>query len=142
MAVATVVSLTEIRAGLAANLEAAYMGQGFQISAYPVAAPTPPTLHVIGLAETEYDATMRRGSDELPVTLEGLVLYGEPQHVDIIDGWLAGPASVKDALEADKTLGGAVDDIDVRSTGGMQRMFDQTLNNRVLVATWRIRVFT
>lgn len=142
MAVSTLVSLGEIRAGLTANLEAAYMGQGVQISAYPVPEPTPPTLHVIGLAETEFDATMMRGSDELIVTVEGLVLYAVDEHVEIIDDWLVGPATVKDALEADKSLGGIVGDVDVRSTLGLQRLFDQTLNNRVLVATWRVRVFT
>ena len=73
--------------------------------------PTNGALVVVGLLDMTYDFTLNRGFDS--ATLSVLVIVGrmsESAAQDRLDGYLqsSGATSIKTAIEADKTLGGAV----------------------------------
>jgi hypothetical protein len=73
--------------------------------------PTNGALAVIGMLDMTYDFTLNRGFDS--ATLSVLVIVGrmsESAAQDRLDGYLqsSGATSIKTAIEADKTLGGAV----------------------------------
>lgn len=64
--------------------------------------------------ETDFTGAFARGLDELMVTVR--VLVGNADDLssqELLDGYLSGsgPASLKQALEADGTLGGVCDDL-------------------------------
>ena len=73
--------------------------------------PTNGALAVVGMLDITYDFTLNRGFDS--ATLSVLVIVGrmsESAAQDRLDGYLqsSGATSIKTAIEADKTLGGAV----------------------------------
>lgn len=73
--------------------------------------PTNGALAVVGMLDMTYDFTLNRGFDS--ATLSILVIVGrmsESAAQDRLDGYLqsSGATSIKTAIEADKTLGGAV----------------------------------
>jgi hypothetical protein len=73
--------------------------------------PTNGALAVVGMVDMTYDFTINRGFDS--ATLSVLVIVGrmsESAAQDRLDGYLqsSGATSIKTAIEADKTLGGAV----------------------------------
>jgi hypothetical protein len=73
--------------------------------------PTNGALAVVGMLDMTYDFTLNRGFDS--ATLSVLVLVGrmsESAAQDRLDGYLqsSGVSSIKAAIEADKTLSGAV----------------------------------
>jgi hypothetical protein len=73
--------------------------------------PTNGALAVVGMLDMTYDFTLNRGFDS--ATLSVLVIVGrmsESAAQDRLDGYLqsSGATSIKTAIEADKTLGGAV----------------------------------
>ena len=73
--------------------------------------PTNGALAVVGMLDMTYDFTLNRGFDS--ATLSVLVLVGrmsESAAQDRLDGYLqsSGSSSIKAAIEADKTLSGAV----------------------------------
>ena len=63
-------TITQIREGIAANLRAL---DGFQISAYELTNPTPPTIWVIP-GDVNYDRAMHRGLDEIEMLVQALVV--------------------------------------------------------------------
>lgn len=73
--------------------------------------PTNGALAVVGMVDMTYDFTLNRGFDS--ATLSVLVIVGrmsESAAQDRLDGYLqsSGSSSIKAAIEADKTLSGAV----------------------------------
>ncbi|WP_433114288.1 hypothetical protein [Micromonospora sp. CA-246542] len=75
----------------------------------------------VGGVEIDYDITMGRGSDELTLTCVVLVSAkndrsGQAQLDAYISG--SGPSSLKAAIEADPSLGGACDTLDVTRQQG------------------------
>lgn len=131
-------TLQEIREGLAANLSAI---AGMQVSAYMLSAPTPPSAHVFP-DETEYDKTMGRGHDDWAMLVQVFVGVssdiGAQQRLDRMIA-PAGAESVKEALEADATLAGVVDDLRVESCSGY-RVYPLEGRGSVLGAEWRVKV--
>lgn len=100
---------------------------GIQSKGYMLANPTPPYAQVLvggDAGDLEYDHAMGGGLDWCPCTVQ--VFSGAPTDqtaqiklLEYIDP--TGPRSVKAALEADKTLGGLVQDLRVtRCTGYRQ----------------------
>jgi hypothetical protein len=107
--------MEEIREGLATNLRTI---SGVQVSAYMLASPTPPAIHVVPPA-IEYHQAMQGGLERLTFTVQAFVALG----TDIgtqkrLDDFRAptGVTSVKAALEADRTLGGVAQDLLVMSS--------------------------
>ena|SRR6266542_2531267 len=109
-------TIAEIRAGLAANLSAAY-GANLEVSPYVLGQTTPPSMQVVP-GEINYDQAMRRGLDILEFFIEIVVGSAMDQGAQVkLDTYLAptGSSSVKTAIESDPTLGGKVGG--VRATG-------------------------
>lgn len=130
--------LSVIREGLAANLAAL---KGVQVSAYMLANPTPPACHVVP-GETNYDTAMGRGADQWILRIQAFVAHsGDIGSQKLLDRMLAssGAQSVKAAVESDKTLGGMVDDLRVRRTGGYQTYIREGAPN-VLGAEWEVEI--
>lgn len=131
-------SLTDIREALAANLASI---TGLQQSAYLLSNPTPPAAEVQP-SEIDYDAAFQRGMDEW--TLIVRVFVGVSSDIGAqkrLDGMIAssGASSIKAAVESDRTLGGAVDDLRVtRCTG--YRVFAREGGAGVLGAEWEVQV--
>ncbi len=132
-------TVAEIRAGLAANLAAI---TGVQISAYMLDRPEPPTIQIIGPATT-YDLALGRGLDEWMIVVQGMVgAIADIGSAVVLDRWVesSGATSVKAAIEADKTLGGKVQDVRVMSQDPYQR-FQIPDRGEVLGCEWQVQVF-
>jgi hypothetical protein len=130
------VSLDQIRTGLVANLRAAYP-TNVQIGKYVMSAPTPPTLQ-IRHGGIDYDRAMGRGLDELTLVLQGVAHRDETGQM-LVDEWAGSAGGVKEAVEADKLLGGAVNDLRVTA---MAEPFVATVGGMdVLVAEWTITLY-
>lgn len=85
--------------------------------------PTQGAMAVVGMLDLTFDFTLNRGFDSATCSI--LVIVGrmsESAAQDRLDAYLAssGASSVKAAVEADKTLGGAVQTLRVtQATSGM-----------------------
>lgn len=136
--------LDGIRTGIANNLGNVDLSPYTdpQVSPYGLTNPTLPSLMLIGLDEITYDRAMQRGLDEWTFILQGLVgLVSDIGAQKLLDQMLdsTGAASVKAAVETDRTLGGAVHDTRVVSTTGY-RQYTMSLGE-VLGCEWLIRVY-
>jgi hypothetical protein len=93
---------------------------GLNVFEYTPDAITPPVFFPVE-AEIEFDQTFARGMDAYTVTARLLVAKSDDRAGQkALKGYLAasGPLSLKAALQADKTLGGACDALHVRSVRG------------------------
>lgn len=103
-----------IRAGLAANLA----GLPVNVSSYMQSNPEPPTVEIYADEEIPHLA-MGAGIATINFTARALVSYASgPQESQALLDTLranAGPKSLLAAIESDKTLGGACDDLIVRT---------------------------
>jgi hypothetical protein len=113
---------------------------GWQVSAYALANPTPPGMHIFP-GEIQYDAAMRRGHDDITFTVQAFVAYaadiGAQKNLDVLLA-PSGEKSVKAALEADLTLGGLVDDLTVTESTGY-RLADRS-SGPLLTVGWTVEV--
>jgi hypothetical protein len=113
-------SLQAIRQGLAANLSTLKTTyRDMQVSAYVLANPVLPAIWIKPTtgAVTEYHQAMINGQETWSLSVQAFVASGgDIAAQTVLDELLAtnGPHSVKAAIEADKTLGGATDDLIVR----------------------------
>jgi hypothetical protein len=137
-----VTSLAAIRAGLAANLQAVAGVE--QVSAYVLANPTPPTLWVRPSSDVavEYGQAMGGGSTNWYMVVFGFVGavsdIGAQKLLDEMIG-TGTASSVQDAIETDKTLGGACSDLDVRECRAYQE-YVRSDGSSVLGAEWDVYV--
>jgi len=105
---------SQIRAALAAALAAEYSAT-WNISPYLLAAPNPPQIEIVSGA-VDYDLAMGRGLDLIHYTVRAMVQHGSDLSGQInLDSLLDGTTAtgMKAVLEADKTLGGVVEDLRV-----------------------------
>ena len=110
--------ISAVRAGLAAN--AATLGGDLTTFGFVPDAIVPPAFYA-GEVEIDYTGAMARGMDVLTVTCRILVGRAEDKSSQsLLDGYLdgGGSGSLKTALEADCTLGGACDDLMVLRVQG------------------------
>jgi cellobiose-specific phosphotransferase system component IIB len=97
-------SVTELRQGIANNLQAVY---GLRVSSTFLDAPRPPVAMVLP-DRIEYDLNANRGADTYIFTVSLLVGRADDRAAqNTMDQFLVGPDSAKQAIEADRTLGGA-----------------------------------
>ena len=103
-----------IRAGLAANIA----GLGINVSSYMTSNPEPPLVEIYA-GEEEPHLTMGIGHSMIPFVARALVSYasGPEDSQTLLDTLRAntGGMSLLAAIESDRTLGGAVDDLIVRT---------------------------
>lgn len=133
-------TMAQIREGLAANLSSI---SGVQVSAYMLAAPTPPAIHIIP-ATIAYDRAGSRGLDQVTMTVQAFLTLGLDQAAQMkLDELIAptGARSIKTALESDSTLGGTAQDVWVSA---MSDYAVVTLPDRgqMLSAEWQVTVFS
>ena len=105
-------SITEIRAGIAENLSTI---PGLRATALVLDNVNPPVA-VVEPVGINYDAVMGRGLDEYNFKVTVIVgRASERSAQNLIDTYCtgSGPASVKGAIESDRTLGGKVNDLRV-----------------------------
>jgi hypothetical protein len=97
-------NLTAIREGIAQNLTAI---RGLRVSPTMLDAPRPPVAMVYPDA-IEYDLNANRGADTFTFIVYVLVGRADDRTAqNRLDGYIVGDESVKTAIEADRTLGGA-----------------------------------
>jgi|SRR5215471_14857917 len=104
--------LGAIRQGMANALEAI---TDVQVSPVLLADPTPPLLQVYP-AEVTFDGAANRGMDEFEFVVEAVMPFSTDIGSQVeLDKLMAGsgPRSVKQALEADDSLGGTCQDVQV-----------------------------
>jgi hypothetical protein len=142
-----VADVAAIRSALASRLST-LVGTGGQSSGYMLDNPTPPTLHVVGISETEYDVTFGRGSDVLTMVVQGLAgTTSDRASQEKLDEWLdtSGSTSVKAALETERpapvTLGGIVSSCRVVGTTG-HRIYRMSSGTDLFGAEWTIEIIT
>jgi hypothetical protein len=131
--------IATIRQGLASNLETI---RNIQISAYMLAAPTPPCIHIFP-ATIEFDRGMHRGLDIVNFTVEAFVAFGLDQGGQMrLDRLLApsGAESVKEAVESDRTLGSTVQDVWVTRLSDYRVVLLPDENDHSLRASWLVSV--
>lgn len=127
-----------IREGIAANLGAI---KDLQVSAWPLSNPLPPTAQVLA-GRTEFDKAFGRGLDQLVFRVQVLVAaLADIGSAVNLDAYLAGsgPRSIKAAVEADKTLGGACQSLRVTEIGD-ERLFTFGDRPPFLGAEWLVEI--
>jgi hypothetical protein len=125
--------LTAMRAGLAANLATL---TDIQVSAYMLANPTPPTIHLYP-ADTEYDLAMARGLDRWYFTVQVFCgVTGDIAAQVRLDAFVV---SAKPAIESDQTLGGSASSAQVLTFSGY-RTYVFEGRPPLLGAEWRVEV--
>lgn len=132
-------TLAQVREGIALNLSTI---ADVQVSAYMLGNPTPPAIEVVP-EQVTYDLAFQRGMDQWNVTVRAFVGLttdvGAQKRLDLMLA-SSGANSVKAAVEASPTLGGAVDDLRVTRASGYRTY---TFEGRppVLGAEWAVEVF-
>jgi hypothetical protein len=142
-------SLVEIAEGLAAALQPVKdVIDDLQVYPFWLLAPTPPTIDIYPgdpfQEGTGFDSTKKA----LFWTVRARVTTadqdaGQINLLSMLDPTLA--TSVEQALIADPTLGGLVDDLAVVNefpTGYREYVADTAINGRLLGAEWRLEVLT
>jgi hypothetical protein len=134
--------MTAIRMGLAANLNRI---PGMQCSPWQLANPTPPCSHVF-VGETDFsEGTSGGGFSSPPWVVQVLVseaggdIAGQMQLDEYLSDDTTSERSVRRAIEADPSLGGAASDLFVASCTG-SRYFAFEGRPPVLGAEWRVNV--
>lgn len=130
--------LADLREALAANLAGV---SGLTRSAYVLSNPTPPCAE-IEPAPVEYDLAMHRGLDRWRFTVRVYVAANLDKGAQKrLDGYLAssGADSIKAALESDRTLAGAADDLRVTGCTGY-RAYERGGQAAMLGAEWQVEV--
>lgn len=132
-------TIAQIREGLASNLSAI---ADVQVSAYMLASPTPPAIHIIPPA-IEYHQAMQNGLGTVSVTVQLLAALGPDigaqKKLDLYRA-PSGASSVKAAIEADPTLGGVVKDCIVVSASEPQVLVLQG-ERQLLVCDFEVEVY-
>lgn len=131
-------SVSTIRAGLARNLG---MIPDIQILPYLVSEPTPPAIMIFP-SDITYHVANADGWISLAFTIRVAVSFtsGEGSQM-LLDQFMApnGAQSILAAVESDQTLGGAADNVVVRSVTGPVLTIVNT--NAYLTADWSVDVY-
>jgi len=116
-----------------------------QVSPYVLSNPTPPAIQMMpGGDAVEYHQAMRNGLELWTMTVQAIVAnVGDIAGQKRLDEFLAstGSSSVKAAIESDKTLGGAVMDLIVRSCSGYREYARADGGGSVLGAEWTVDLY-
>ena len=136
-------SVAELAQGLAANLNAI---PETQVLPCPISNPTPPTIWVARI-NPNFDkaygsrTTGKTYTDEYDCTLQAMVNFTEDVGANLqLFNYLSssGTYSVKAAVEADRRLGGACDDLWVESAAFVGLSTFQT--SSYLLAEWSVTI--
>ena len=132
-------TIAELRTGLADALSAI---AGFRV--YQDIPDTPSTpCAVLELRRVSYDTVMARGADEYQFTVTMLSGRADDRTAQArVEAAVAGsgPQSIKAALEADPTLGGAAMTTRVMEAGGLQS-FDRNDGLQLLGVEFQVSIY-
>ena len=131
-------SLYGIRAGLRSNITGS-LG-GVNMTGYLLTPPEPPCFEIDFPADSFLPTTFSRGTLEFDLIVRGIVGLQEPDEAQaLLDKWIDGTVNVTGAIESDRTLGGACDDLQVTSVTGHRRLLtpDPAL---FLCAEWTVHI--
>lgn len=118
-----------------------------QCTGYLLQNPAPPCFEVeLGSTGIIYDRSMQRGIDEWAFVLRGFAGTAlDETGQRTLDAWLnsSGGVSIKAAIEADRTLGGTVSDVQVDRVGQI-RSYSPIANPTVQFygVEWTLQVIT
>jgi hypothetical protein len=138
-----VATFDQVRHGLAANLATIRFSNGVKpaVSPYMQSNPIPPGIQVFP-GPLSYDLAMGRGLDEPTWVVQGYVAFttdiGSQTLLDELCA-PAGPSSVKQAVEADRTLSGLVAALQVVSMSGYR--IANTDTGALVVAEWDVTIW-
>lgn len=137
-------TLALIRAGIVTALQAQFPPTVASVNPYVLISGTPPLFEVVP-ESIDYDLAANRGLDEYTVTVRGMVASNTDQGSQmLVDSWCApsGAGSVKGALEADRTLGGIVQNLHVTALASYRTFISTTgSGGRYLVAEWTVVLY-
>jgi len=133
--------IAQLAAGIVANLQR--ITPEVQALPGPIAQPTPPTIWPIIPGEMQYGIAMgAAGGNEMACTVQGFVPFTDDLgNLATLYAWMdaSGAGSVSAALEYDRTLGGAAEDLNVVSVAG------PTLatigSGSVLLSEWQVTIY-
>lgn len=131
--------MADLREALAVTLEAL---DGVQESAYVLGNSTPPAAE-IEPAPITYDLAMQRGLDEWRFTVRVFVaMNADIGSQVLLDSFIepVGDQSVKTLIEADRTLGGLCDFVQVESCSGYKTFQSRHSGQMWLGAEWAVCV--
>jgi hypothetical protein len=142
--------LADVRAGLVVNLNALKTGyRDMQISPYELSSPTLPVIWVKPTPGSviEYHQTFatmsNTGQETWSFTIQAFVASGGDVAAQMLLDELLnsdGAHSLKAAVEADKTLGGACDDLIVRRVSSYQTYASVVDGGICIGAEWIVEV--
>lgn len=134
--------ITAIRLALATVLESVWGDvQGGQVSAYMRPDPIPPLIQIVP-GEIDWHQALQDGCEMYTMNIQALVSettdLGQQQ---LLDSLLAstGEQSIKQAVEADPTLDGLVDDLIVVKTKGYHSY--RIGSGEFLGAEWQVHIY-
>lgn len=137
-------SVAAIRAQLATDITGisalmAAFPDGYRVSPYPVANPTPPQFEIAQFGIQKHQA-MQNGAEWWTCIVRGyLAVTTDTISLETADAFLANDP-VSAAIEADRTLGGLVSDLIVDRTD--QRFWDHPqLRAPIAGVEWQLRIF-
>lgn len=132
-------STKAIRNGLAQALKDE-LGDGYQISAYSLSAPTPPCFEILA-GRIDYYQAMGNGVNWRGFRVRGfLTLNADIGSQEKVDDFFEDDPVVA-ALEKDSTLGGVVDDLIVDTAEPV--FFDlPSLQSPCVGGQWQLRILT
>lgn len=130
--------IADLREALATTLDVL----GIQNSAYVIGNPTPPSAEVEP-SRIEYDLAMQRGLDKYVFCIRVFVaLTSDAAAQQRLDAFIEpiGDQSVKTLVEADSTLGGTCDFVQVTECSGYKTLQSRHTGNMWLGAEWTVEV--
>jgi hypothetical protein len=136
-------NLTAIRSAMTSAVLAAMTGDDVTMTGYLMAPVEPPCFEIDFPPDAFLlNRTGGAGTTEFEIILRGIVTIGEPDEAQKrLDGWISdGTENVQAALEVDRTLGGELDDLFVRSITAPRRLAVAEANTIFLCAEWTIGV--
>jgi hypothetical protein len=112
-----------------------------QVNAYAHSQPTPPGVQILP-PSVVYDRTLGRGHDDWTFVIQGFVSGSDRGSQRLLDELIdtQGTFSVKNRLEADKTLGGLVEDMRVVAQSPA-RMVEMPGGNPMLLVEWSVLIY-
>jgi len=136
-------NIANVRTGLYNNITAVIPVTDYQISSYMLASPNPPAIDMFP-EKTTYTRAMGTNSlTELMFCVRAVVGYTTDRSAQIkLDDLLetGTSTSIKDAIERDKTLGGAVGSLMVIDSTGY-RVYNPHSPSPVLGCEWTVKIF-
>jgi hypothetical protein len=112
-----------------------------QVNAYAHSQPTPPGVQILP-PSVVYDRTLGRGHDDWTFVIQGFVSGADRGSQRLLDELIdtQGTFSVKNRLEADKTLGGLIEDMRVVAQSPA-RMVEIPGGNPMLLVEWSVLIY-